>query len=67
MPNKLKIRRIGPCAILAKYGENAYKVDLPSDIGLSPVFNIEKLVAYKGLVQGAKFSHLEVLDDAHNL
>lgn len=40
VPNKLQMRKLGPCAILAKYGENAYKVDLPSDIGLSPVFNI---------------------------
>lgn len=53
VPNKLQIRRIGPCAILAKYGENAYKVDLPSDIGLSLVLNIADLVAYKGPIQGS--------------
>lgn len=45
MPNKLQMRRIGPCVILAKYGENIYQVDLPSDIGLSLVFNIADLVA----------------------
>lgn len=67
VPNKLQMRRIGPCSILANYGENAYKVDLPSDIGLSPVFNIADLVTYKGLVQGAKCSYSEVSVDVHNL
>ena len=30
-----------------KCGNNAYKIDLPSDIGLSPIFNISDLYAYK--------------------
>ncbi|GLJ52177.1 hypothetical protein SUGI_1109930 [Cryptomeria japonica] len=67
IPNKFQMRRLGPCAILARYGENAYKVDLPSDIGLSPVFNIADLVAYKGTIQGLDCSHSEVLDDPNNL
>lgn len=38
VPSKLQMRRIGPCKILAKYGSNAYKVDLPTNVSLSPIF-----------------------------
>lgn len=48
VPSKLQMRRIGPCKILAKYGNNAYKLDLPEDMALSPIFNIADLVPYKG-------------------
>lgn len=48
IPSKLQMRRIGPCKVLAKYGSNAYKIDLPSDIALSPIFNVADLVVYKG-------------------
>ena len=48
VPTKLQMKRVGPCKILAKYGANAYKVDLPSDLGISPIFNVQDLVAYKG-------------------
>lgn len=61
------MRRLCPCAILAMYGENTYKVDLPSDMGLSPVFNIADLVAYKGPIQGSYYTHSEVSDDVNNL
>lgn len=47
VPHKLQMKRLGPCQILAKYGNNAYKVDLPVDLGLSPIFNIVDLVSYK--------------------
>lgn len=42
------MRRIGPCKTLAKYGSNAYKVDLPIDLALSLVFNVQDLVQFKG-------------------
>ena len=42
--------RIVPWKILAKYGANAYKVDLPSDLRLSHVFNVANLTLYKGLI-----------------
>lgn len=42
------MRRIGPCKVLAKYGQNAYKLDLPRDMALSPIFNVVDLVQYKG-------------------
>lgn len=42
------MRRIGPCKILAKYGSNTYKVDLPTNVSLSPIFNVLDLIAFKG-------------------
>lgn len=47
-PQKLQMQRIGPYPILAKYGDNAFKVELPKNSGLSPIFNIVDLVHYTG-------------------
>lgn len=48
VPSKLQMRRIGPCKILAKYRSNAYKVDLPTNVSLSPIFNVAGLIVFKG-------------------
>ena len=45
---KLQMRRIGPCPILAKYGQNAYKVELLEDLAIYPIFKVADLVRYKG-------------------
>ena len=50
VPHKLHMRGLGPCKILEKYGNNAYKVELPEDIGLSPIFNVVDFISYKGFV-----------------
>ncbi|GLJ40537.1 hypothetical protein SUGI_0836160 [Cryptomeria japonica] len=42
--SKLQMRRIGPCKVLEKYGNNAYKLDLLGDMALSPIFNVADLV-----------------------
>ena len=34
--------------MLAKYGVDAYKIDLPSELGISPSFNVQDLVEFKG-------------------
>ena len=44
VPTKLWMKRVGPCKIIVKYMANAYKVDLPSDLGISIVFNVQDLV-----------------------
>lgn len=46
--NKLKLKKIGPCRILRKFSSNAYEIELPSDIGISPIFNVFYLYPFKG-------------------
>jgi hypothetical protein len=45
--NKLKMKKIGPCKILKKFRENAYELELPKGIGISPIFNISDLYPYR--------------------
>ena len=45
--NKLKMKKIGPCRILRKFGENAYELEFPKSIGISLIFNISDLYPYK--------------------
>ncbi|KAA8515182.1 hypothetical protein F0562_018361 [Nyssa sinensis] len=45
---KLHACRAGPFRVTKKLGTNAYVIDLPSDFGISPVFNIEDLTEFKG-------------------
>lgn len=60
---KLQMRRVGPCKVLAKYGDNAYKVDLPSELAISPVFNVADLIKFKGDVHQQKIGIPQVLQD----
>ena len=41
--NKLKDIQLGSCKILAKYGDNAYRIELPDDLHINLVFNIADL------------------------
>jgi hypothetical protein len=45
--NKLKMKKIGPCRVLKKFGENAYEIELPDGIGISLIFNISYLYPYR--------------------
>jgi hypothetical protein len=45
--NKLKMKKIGPCRVLKKFGENAYEIELSDAIGMSPTFNVSDLYPYK--------------------
>ena len=45
--NKLKFKKIGPCKILQKFSTNAYELELPTGIGIYPIFNVADLYPYK--------------------
>ncbi len=45
--NKLKMKKFGPCKILKKHdSRNAYEVEFPDGIDISPIFNITNLTEY---------------------
>jgi hypothetical protein len=44
--SKLMPRADGPFRVLQNIGENAYKIELPGDYGVSTTFNVSKLSLY---------------------
>jgi hypothetical protein len=45
--NKLNMKNIGLCKILRKFDANTYEIELPDDVGISPIFNVSYLYPYK--------------------
>ena len=45
--NKLKLKKTWTCKILRKFYANAYEIELPSDIQISPIFNVLDLYNFK--------------------
>jgi hypothetical protein len=58
--NKLKMKKIGPCKIIRKFGENAYEIELPDGIRISPIFSISDLYPYKDEEAGADSEQTKV-------
>jgi hypothetical protein len=58
--NKLKMKNIGPCKVLNKFGTNAYEIELPDGIRISPIFNVVDLYPYRAEEAGAEHEQKEV-------
>ena len=43
----MKFKKTGPCRVLRKFYANAYEIELPLDIGISPIFNVVDLYRYE--------------------
>jgi hypothetical protein len=41
------LKKIGPCKVLRKFDENAYEIEFPKDVGISPIFNISDMYPYR--------------------
>lgn len=46
--SKLYMKKVRPCTILNKMGDNAYEISLPPTLQISPIFNSCDLTSYKG-------------------
>jgi hypothetical protein len=44
--NKLNMKNRGPCKIMRKFDENDCEIELPDDVGISPIFNVSDLYPY---------------------
>jgi hypothetical protein len=40
------MKKIGLCKILRKFEVNPYEIELPDDVGISPIFNVANLYPY---------------------
>ena len=58
--NKLKMKKIGSCKIIRKFEANAYEIELPDGVRISPIFNIADLYPYKDDETGEKENKNEV-------
>ena len=58
--NKLKMKKIGPCKVIRKFGANTSEIELPDGVGISPIFNVVDLYPYRAEEAGAEEEHKEV-------
>jgi hypothetical protein len=58
--NKLKLNKIEPCKILRKFSANAYVIELPPDIRISPIYNVVDLYHYRNLKKEMKMTMIRL-------
>jgi hypothetical protein len=58
--NKMKMKKIGPCRVIKKFGANAYEIGLPDGIEISPIFKISDLYPYRAEEEGEDNEQIEV-------
>ncbi|EOX94046.1 Uncharacterized protein TCM_003129 [Theobroma cacao] len=71
--HKLKSRKFGPCKVLKKISSNAYLIELPPELQISPIFNILDLYPFDGCdgtastidaqIQHLPIAKVEVIED----
>jgi hypothetical protein len=44
--SKLNYKKIGPCRVLRKISDNAYKLEFLKDFDISPIFNVAELYEF---------------------
>jgi hypothetical protein len=54
------MKKIGPCKVIKKFGTNAYEIELPDGIEISPIFNVVDLYPYRAEEAGAEDEQKEV-------
>ena len=58
--NKLKMNKFGPCNIVKRHDSgNAYKVELPVELNISPLFNILDLIEFYEGGDGDKVTDIQ--------
>jgi hypothetical protein len=65
--SKLKMKKIGPCKVVKKFGTNAYEIELPDGIKISPIFNVADLYPYRVEEAGEEDERKEVQWTKHML
>ena len=62
---KLFARAMCPYSIICKLGSNAYLLDLPNDMDISHVFNVEDLLPYRGTFEPSTLPSSVSAGEAH--
>ena len=54
------MKNISPCKVIRKFGVNAYEIELPDGIRISPIFNVSDLYPYTAGEEGTSDEQSEV-------